>query len=600
MLAVIHLMIWLKKRAERARLVFSALAVAMAASAAGELWLMRAETVEQYATAALWLHVPYWFVIASLVLFVRQSLRSGRAWLAWTIVAVRTFSLPLNFLSGRNLNLREVTGLRRIPFLGETVSIFEGVANPWMLFGQLSLLLLVVFIVDASASAWRRGDRRAALLFGGSTAFFSLSSLVSSVLIFWLFIPLPLMVSAFYMGVVVVMGLEITRDAVKSSRLAEELADSEARYRSIFEGAVEGIYRSTLEGKIVVANPAMATIIGYDSAEELQRSIADLGAQVWSAPEERAFFIKELKKRGAIWGYECRLRRKDGTDVWVLLNSRAFYGPDGRFAYADVFALDITERKQAEHEMDMLQGELIHLARVLTANELSASLAHEINQPLGAILNNAEAALILLSRPSGGQEAVPEIIEDIILDARRAGDVVRKVRGATIKTVPQFDRLPLNAMITEALKMFQNSLALNDITLHLDLAPGIPDILGDRVRLQQVLWNLVMNAVDAMKEAPQRILTVRSAMDGPDTVLVSVSDTGPGIPEAARATLYQPYVTSKKDGMGLGLSICLSIVKEHGGRIWEADNPGGGATFLFSLIVYQGDTPDIPLESGEG
>jgi PAS domain S-box-containing protein len=247
---------------------------------------------------------------------------------------------------------------------------------------------------------------------------------------------------------------------------------------------------------------------------------------------------------------------------------------------------DITTRKQRELDMAELRLERNHMARVLTVNELSTTLAHEINQPLGAILNNAEAARILLSRPLDKREAIPEIVDDIIQDAKRAGDVIRKVRSVLKKADPQFELLPVNALVDEALVIVQNYLALNDVTLHLDLTPDLADIRGNRVRLQQVLINLMTNALDAMNVTPTRILTVRTAMDAPDMVIMSVSDSGPGIPEARRETVFQPFVTTKKNGLGLGLSICRSIVEEHGGRIWAHDNAGGGATFSFTLKTW--------------
>jgi C4-dicarboxylate-specific signal transduction histidine kinase len=223
----------------------------------------------------------------------------------------------------------------------------------------------------------------------------------------------------------------------------------------------------------------------------------------------------------------------------------------------------------------------------LTLNEISGSLAHEINQPLCAILNNAEVTKTLLSQEQDKQEAIPEIVDDIIQDARRAGDVVHKLRKLVKKGDEPFESLPINALIDDVLTLLHSSLAMNKVVLRLDLKPDLPNISGDRVRLQQVLLNLMTNALDSMKETPSRILTVRSAMEAPDLITVSVSDSGPGIAEARRGLVFQPFFTTKKEGLGLGLSICRSIIEEHGGQIWEDDNPGGGATFLFSLKAWR-------------
>jgi len=202
-------------------------------------------------------------------------------------------------------------------------------------------------------------------------------------------------------------------------------------------------------------------------------------------------------------------------------------------------------------------------------------------------LNNAEAARVLLSQAQDKLEEIPEIVEDIIQDAKRAGDVVRNVRGLVKKSDANVESLHINTLIDDVLALLHNTIAMNNVALHLDLKPDLPNVRGERVNLQQVLLNLVMNALDAMKESPSRILTVRSAMNTPDMVTVSVSDTGPGIAEAQRAMVFQPFFTTKKDGLGLGLSICRSIITEHGGRIWEEANPGGGATFSFSLKAWR-------------
>jgi C4-dicarboxylate-specific signal transduction histidine kinase len=214
-------------------------------------------------------------------------------------------------------------------------------------------------------------------------------------------------------------------------------------------------------------------------------------------------------------------------------------------------------------------------------------------------LSNAEVAKSLLTQEQEEREAIPEIVDDIIQDARRAGDVVRKLRKLVKKGDEPFEPLPINALIEDVLVLLHNSLAMNNVTLRLDLERDLPNIRGDRVRLQQVLLNLVTNALDAMKETPSRILTVRSTADGTDMIKVSVSDSGQGIAEPRRVSVFQPFFTTKKDGLGLGLSICRSIIEEHGGRIWQDDNLGGGATFSFSLKAWNEPSPQSAFEGTE-
>jgi PAS domain S-box-containing protein len=507
---------------------------------------------------------------------------------------------------------------------------------------------------------------------------------------------------------------QVFANALFRKRAEQELRESEAHYRGLYEDSLEGIFRTSPEGKVLFVNPAMARIIGYDSPDDVARSITDLASQIWVVPEERLRFIQRIEEEGSIRAYECRLRRKDGTPIWVSLNVRPVRGPDGRIVHFDGFAENIDERRRAEislaenekryrslfentpvgisvvtpdgyvrtanslqarlygyespqllegffapaflaerdreraaelitalakgdaltgriytavrrdgsefavevtaialrgpdrdvqefliltrditksqqdeEERAQLRLERTHLARVLAVDEISTTLAHEINQPLGAILNNAEAARILLAQGAGKARGVPEIVEDIIQDAKRAGDIIRKVRRVIKKSESRFERLPVNSLIDEILEFLHNNLALNNVTLRRGLAPDLADVAGDRVHLQQVLLNLVTNALDAMKDVPSRILTVRSAMEGPERVTVSVGDSGPGFDEAHRESLFQPFFTTKPGGLGLGLSICRSIIEEHGGRIWANSEPGGGATFSFSLNAWR-------------
>src|SRR6266700_6337700 len=220
-LALMHLVVWWKDRTARANLVFSVMAIAVAAFAALELALMRAETPEQFGVALRWMHVPAWVIVASLIGFVRLYLKAGRRWLAWTVVAVRTLSLILNFAFSPNINYREITGLRHIPFLGESVSVAEGVPNSWMLVAQLSLLLLVIFVTDATIAVWRRGDRRQALVVGGSIMLFVVVATAQAMAITWEIISMPLTVSLFYQGIVAAMAYELSYDVLRAARITQ-------------------------------------------------------------------------------------------------------------------------------------------------------------------------------------------------------------------------------------------------------------------------------------------------------------------------------------------------------------------------------------------
>jgi hypothetical protein len=222
-LALLHGFIWLRQRQAWASFLFALVAVATAAITGFELAMMQAATPAEFGSLLRWIHVPAWVVVISLVGFVRLYLRAGRPWLAWTICGLRTLSLALNFLFTPNLNYREITGLRHIQFFGEPVVIAEGVLNHWMLVGQAGFLLLLIFVADATVAVWRRGDRQRALVVGGSLVFFVTMATGEATLALWGVLPWPVVSSLPFLGIIVAMAYELSRDALRATQLAREL-----------------------------------------------------------------------------------------------------------------------------------------------------------------------------------------------------------------------------------------------------------------------------------------------------------------------------------------------------------------------------------------
>jgi signal transduction histidine kinase/ABC-type uncharacterized transport system substrate-binding protein len=247
---------------------------------------------------------------------------------------------------------------------------------------------------------------------------------------------------------------------------------------------------------------------------------------------------------------------------------------------AVVTLLDITDRKRAELETGRLREDLAHMTRVSTLGQLAGSLAHELNQPLTAILANVQAAQILMSRPSPDLDEVREILAEVVTDDKRAGDVIRRLRALFQKGVRERAPLDVNELIREVLRMLHNDIVLRGASLRADLSTGLPLVEGDRIQLQQVVLNLAVNGLDAMTDQPagRRHLTIRSGLEE-TKMRIEVADTGRGIDEADRERLFQPFYTTKPTGMGMGLAIARSIVEAHGGKLSVASHPGPGAVF---------------------
>jgi PAS domain S-box-containing protein len=374
------------------------------------------------------------------------------------------------------------------------------------------------------------------------------------------------------------------RDITDRKRSEELLRESEARFRATFEQSTVGFAHVSTEGRFLRINPKFCDIVGYSPAELLERTDREI-----THPEDLDADAKQINRllRGEIKTYalEKRYVCKDGGLVWARLTASLVQKESGEPDWLVTVIEDITARKEAEIERIQLRNELAHVQRVSTMGLLSSSLAHELNQPLGAILNNASTAQILISKPKGGDTEFGDILADIINDAMRAGEVIRKIRAIVKKEQTKFEQWDLNLLIQEVIELYRNVFNIEKISIVLDFQSDVVPIRADRVQIQQILMNLINNASEAMRESSSKKLTIRTTMQSPDMIIVSFSDSGTGIDEAKKDELFEPFFTTKKDGLGMGLRICRSIIEEHGGRIWVEYNPDAGATISLSLKV---------------
>jgi C4-dicarboxylate-specific signal transduction histidine kinase len=283
--------------------------------------------------------------------------------------------------------------------------------------------------------------------------------------------------------------------------------------------------------------------------------------------------------------------RKDGSRVPVLVGAAAFGGPREQGV---AFVLDLTERKKAEQNLRESeqryresQVELAHVTRVTTLGELTASIAHEVKQPIGATVTNAQAGLRFLNAEVVAKKDLQEILRDIVKDGNRAGEVINRISELTKKTPPRRDRFEINGTIQDVVEFIRGEAIKNRVSVRVELAKDLPFVWGDRVELQQVILNLVMNGIEAMQsvEDRPRELLIRSVQDRTQEVCVSVMDRGVGFSTENADRLFTAFFTTKSNGMGMGLSICRSIIEAHNGRLWATANAPYGATFQFSLPV---------------
>jgi PAS domain S-box-containing protein len=590
-LAGIQLLVWCKTHNAWPNLLFSLTAVSTAAFAFCELRMMRASTPAEFGSTLKWGQVPVWLLVVSLVGFVRVLLKAGRPSLAWTVCGLRTFALLLDFSVGQNLNYREITRLRQIPFLGESIQIAEGVPNPWMLVGQLSLVMLLIFVADASVTAWRRGDRQKPITVGGSIVFFTLVSTGQSVLVFWGIVQAPIVASMSFMGLVAVMGCELSREAIRAPQLDRKLQVSEAalheneeRMRLAVEGANFGIWIRDLARNEIWATDNWRTLFGFSRMERLEFDHILDRLHTNDRDVLRSALGKAALGDGS-YEAEYRVVLPNGQMRWISSHGRVEFDGTGKPRLVRGVSHDITERKEAEQETQNLRQEIAHMDRVSMLGQLASALAHEINQPLGAILRNAEAAELFMQNESPDLDEVRAILADIRKDDQRAGSIIERMRGLMKRRDLDKRSVHLAELLGDVVSLVRADAMMRHIKLEVAVANDLPPVHGDRVHLQQVLLNLIVNGMDALDETngDDRRVSITALLCGPQTVEVAVCDSGGGIPADKLTHIFDSFFTTKPKGMGLGLAISRSIIEAHGGRLWAENKNQGGASFRFTV-----------------
>jgi signal transduction histidine kinase len=468
-LAAVHGLVWLLDRRGLANLAFCIVALSVAAIARIEFGMMQAGTAAEYAAWVRWLHVPLLFLTAGLVLFIRWHFGTGRAWLGWTVIAMRGVVSVANLASEPGATW-QVIRIDEVPWLGGlAVASSEAALRPLQWLATATALLFVAYGVDAALALWRKPDResrRTALVVGGGIVGFLVVATLQSQLVVWGVLRMPVMLSPPFLIMLGAMTYELCRHIVASARI--------------------------------------------------------------------------------------------------------------------------------EGEARRLRDELAHVARVSTLSELSGSLAHELSQPLGAILRNAEAAELLLAAEQPDLAELRAIVSDIHSDDQRAGAIIERMRALLKRNSLELQQVSLQALVQDVLELVRSDAAARHVTIECAVPEGLPAVRGDRVQLSQVLLNLLVNGMDAVCDSANRVrrVVIEARFGDGRTVEVTVADSGRGIAPEVLPRVFDPFVTTKPKGMGIGLAVSRTIVEAHGGRLSAQNNAKkgemSGATFRFTLPVAHG------------
>jgi signal transduction histidine kinase len=459
MLALLHMLLWLKYSQNTVYLLSSLMAFAACASALLELGLLTTQSLETYRALIRWENLAIFMILVPMVWFVQIYFSSARRWLALAITLLWSLGMLINFVSPWSLTFSAIAELKQLPaFWGEFFTVPSGTENPWKLLADLSSLLILAYVGDATFRSWRHNNQREALIIGSGILLFIISAGIHTPLVDAGIVHTPYMVSFAFLAIVATMSYQLASEAMRSQHYERELQQT---------------------------------------------------------------------------------------------------------------------RKQLDQ-----------LARSSLLGECTTIIAHELNQPLTAILSNAQAARKQLAGNGLSQQAITEILDDIVRDDKRASDIIQRMRAMLQNNEIVREWFDLNEAIRETVRMLAGEFRANNIDLSQTYSPDLPEVYAGRVEIQQVILNLLVNAVRAMKDkrGNGKLVSICTRLSNHE-VEVSIEDNAKGLPDDAYEVLFNTIYYKSADGLGMGLTICRRIVETYGGRIWARNADTGGAVFSFSLPV---------------
>ncbi len=592
-LALVHLLAWIQNHRAKASLAFSVAATSVAACAGFELAMMLSTTPEQLNMDLRLASIALFGMQAGLVAYVCLDFKCGNCWLAGSSMAFRFLSVIVAFTTGGSGIYREITQLGTLDLLGQSVTVVTGaIRNPWVRVDEFSSLLWIAFMVDASVRLWKRGgaeNRRRAGVVGGSIILFLLFAAGLASLQDNQIIHLPYFVAISFLPMILVVAFDLGRSLIQVAGLADELRQSETALSLAAESAGAGLWALNSERKCLWLTERARQLHGF-SANELPD--LDRIREIWH-PDDRERLEKTLMESlatGSEFQADYRVSDGNGGTRWISSRGRPYTGKDGEPDRLMGASIDISARKQAVEEVQRHDRELAHMSRVSLVGELSGALVHDLGQPLGAVLANAETARLLLDEIEPDRDELRAILTDIQDDSVRAGQIIHGMRNFLKQQKIEFQPLDMAQLFAEVEKLAHPDATLRRTTLTFHTAPGLPPMHGHRVQMQQVILNLILNGLQAMEDCPpeERTLHVAATFDDGGKLHVSLRDRGRGLPADKLDQVFTPFLTTKASGLGMGLAICRRIIQAHGGRIWIENNTGAGATAHITLPIPAG------------
>jgi len=597
LLALMHSFVWMYDRRARANLAFAIASFCLCGGAVIELGMLRSDTPQEWANWVWWMQIPIFGLVCGIALFMRLYLRAGHLWLLGALIALRGAVLVINLFSDPSLNFAHIDSIAQVPFLGEPVTVVAGAATgkyQWL--ALIAVVLLVMFIVDVGATLWRRNapdDRRIlALIVVPVLATIVLSSVLTQ-LVIWRVVQMPILLVPPFLIALTAMGFEVNRDLLRASRLARDLRESQQRLELALNAAGGGLWTWDVIAGRIWATERARTILGLSASDELHASDILRIADSQTTPQREAS-LRQALERGGEYAMQLRIDRPGGAAHWLVARGSVELGASGKPELVHGAVRDVTSERAAEDEANELRRKLAHSGRVTMLGQLASGLAHELSQPLSAIQQNIETAQILLAREHVDLSELRKIVDDVLRDNRRGADVVQRLRAWFTQGRINMEPVRIDEIVQDMVTLVRTDALTKHVVVDCSVPRTLPAVHADRVHLSQVLLNLIMNAMEAAVggQAARRQVLIEARAGDDGWCEVAVSDTGPGIPPEQLDRVFEPFVTAKATGMGIGLTISRTIVEAHGGKLW-AESSAHGATFRFTVPLRAANAAEL-------
>ncbi len=584
-ISVTHALLWLRRPSEKAYFFASIMSFAAGISALLEMSLSKTADVQTANVLLLWMNSVIFLLLVAMVWFVHSYLKLSRSWLLYAITAIWTLCVIINWAFPGNLTFSNLEMMRaNVSGWGETWYQPVGKKNPFVVLADFATLLIIFFVADATVRSFRAKDRRKSTVVGGSILFFIVVAGVQTPLIDANILQTPYMLSWAFVAIAISLGIELVDQALKTIALRKQVEESEGRWRTLLENVDLGVVGLTTDGKINFTNRFIEKLLDYSPDELLGNNLVDMVPAQWRDAIQQRLHL--AKTKGPRKHTEIPLVAANGETKHIRWSTVGLYNNGGEINGFMAICEDVTALKHTEAELRTSERTIERFDRAAFLVEIGSSLAHELNQPLAAILSNAQAGKRMLSFDPIPVDEITEILTDIADDDVRAGQVIRSMRRLLQNADMKFVETELGYVISQVHQILSGELAQARIAFNVDIPDELPKILVGKIEIQQVIMNIVGNAIQALKTAntPSPAICIKARANG-KKVCVQIHDNGPGMDKHTRSQLFEPFFTTRSDGLGMGLSISQRIVELHGSKLKCRSKPKEGTLFEFEVPI---------------